>query len=278
MDYPTPVVVRSDTGAGLRAERSQRNPAATRASCGRRRMAFPSKPFRPLRKPRTTIYGSGPPAACCGSTERGSPSSTTATRRSCTKTASSHCSLRAMAACGSAPRAAALRATQNGKFRSYGAEDGLSDGFVRALYEDRGGTIWVGTDNGLLRFANGRLVRVDGIGNVPPLAVHAIAEDHRGGLWVGGSRLLRLDAGQVREYTLQGGRQPESREIHPRNTRWHRMGRHSLRPSSHASRRAQLRASCGHHADGSRAPADFRRNRCGSAPSARAFAAWWART
>jgi signal transduction histidine kinase/ligand-binding sensor domain-containing protein len=94
---------------------------------------------------------------------------------------------------------------QGGKFRSYGAEDGLSDGFVRALYEDRGGTIWVGTDNGLLRFSSGRLVRVDGTGNVPPLAVHAIARDQRGGLWVGGSRLLRLDAGNVQEYTLQGG-------------------------------------------------------------------------
>ncbi|HTV16218.1 MAG TPA: two-component regulator propeller domain-containing protein [Acidobacteriaceae bacterium] len=94
---------------------------------------------------------------------------------------------------------------QNGKFRSYGAQDGLSDGFVRALFEDRGGTMWIGTDNGLLRFAAGRLVRVDGTGNIPPLAVHAIAEDHSGGLWVGGSRLLRLDHGMAREFTLQGG-------------------------------------------------------------------------
>jgi signal transduction histidine kinase/ligand-binding sensor domain-containing protein len=94
---------------------------------------------------------------------------------------------------------------RNGQFRAYGAADGLSDGFVRALYEDRGGTIWVGTDNGLLRFSGGRLVRIDGVGNVPVLAVHAIAEDHLGGLWVGGSRLLRLDGGEVQEYTLQGG-------------------------------------------------------------------------
>jgi signal transduction histidine kinase/ligand-binding sensor domain-containing protein len=93
----------------------------------------------------------------------------------------------------------------NGQFRSYGASDGLSDGFVRALFEDRGGTIWVGTDNGLLRFADGRLVREDGAGNIPAIAVHAIAEDHRGGLWVGGSRLLRLANGEMQEYTLEGG-------------------------------------------------------------------------
>jgi signal transduction histidine kinase/ligand-binding sensor domain-containing protein len=94
---------------------------------------------------------------------------------------------------------------QNGRFRSYGTQDGLSDGFVRALYEDRGGTLWVGTDNGLLRFAAGRLVRIDGAGTIPPLAVHAIAEDHLGGLWIGGSRLLRLNRGQAQEYTLEGG-------------------------------------------------------------------------
>ena len=93
---------------------------------------------------------------------------------------------------------------QGGKFRAYGAADGLSDGFVRALFEDRGGTLWVGTDNGLLRFAAGRLVRVDGDGDIPALAVHAIAEDQLGGLWVGGSRLLRLDRGGAREYTLEG--------------------------------------------------------------------------
>ncbi len=91
-----------------------------------------------------------------------------------------------------------------GRFQSYGAKDGLSDGFVRALFQDGAGTIWVGTDNGLLHFADGRFVRVDGVNGVPALAVHAIAEDHRGGLWVGGSRLLRFDHGASREYRLPG--------------------------------------------------------------------------
>jgi ligand-binding sensor domain-containing protein/two-component sensor histidine kinase len=91
-----------------------------------------------------------------------------------------------------------------GRFQSYGLKEGLSDGFVRALYEDRGGTIWVGTDNGLLRFADGRFVRVDGVNGEPTIAVHAIAEDRQGGLWVGGSRLLRFENGVSREYALPG--------------------------------------------------------------------------
>src|ERR1700677_1124834 len=50
---------------------------------------------------------------------------------------------------------------QAGQFRSYGSQEGLSDGFVRALHEDQAGTIWVGTDNGLLRFGRDRFERVD---------------------------------------------------------------------------------------------------------------------
>jgi ligand-binding sensor domain-containing protein/two-component sensor histidine kinase len=93
---------------------------------------------------------------------------------------------------------------EEGRFQSYGTKDGLSDGFVRALYQDRAGTIWVGTDNGLLRFDDGRFVRVDGVNGEPAIAVHALAEDHRGGLWVGGSRLLRFEQGASREYRLAG--------------------------------------------------------------------------
>lgn len=91
-----------------------------------------------------------------------------------------------------------------GRFQVFGAQDGLSDGFVRALLEDRQGTIWVGTDNGLLRFAGGRFKRVDGLDGRPAIAVHAIAEDHLGRLWVGGSRLLCFDQDELREYHLPG--------------------------------------------------------------------------
>ena len=94
---------------------------------------------------------------------------------------------------------------RSGQFRSYGAREGLSDGFVRALHEDRAGTIWVGTDNGLLRFVGDRFERVDNTNGVAPIAVHAIAADHEGGLWVGGSRLIRLNGSTVREYPLDGG-------------------------------------------------------------------------
>jgi ligand-binding sensor domain-containing protein/signal transduction histidine kinase len=94
---------------------------------------------------------------------------------------------------------------RSGNFQVYGPDEGLKDGFVRALYQDSHGTIWVGTDGGLLRFAGDKLEHVDSLNGIPSLSVHTIVEDHLGGLWVGGNRLLRLSGNQVHEYHLAGG-------------------------------------------------------------------------
>ncbi|MGO9862696.1 MAG: two-component regulator propeller domain-containing protein [Terriglobales bacterium] len=93
---------------------------------------------------------------------------------------------------------------RNGAFRAFSSKDGLTNSFVRSVYQDRAGRIWIGTDNGLFQFRGGRLERVDDSATVPLLAVHAIYEDHEGGLWVGGSRLLRLKGNSVVEYHLAG--------------------------------------------------------------------------
>ncbi|MGD0348516.1 MAG: two-component regulator propeller domain-containing protein [Terracidiphilus sp.] len=91
-----------------------------------------------------------------------------------------------------------------GQFRSWTAREGLSNDFVRSLAEDAKGNIWAGTDNGLLRLDGGRFVRVDGAGDVPTLAVHKIYLDRDGGLWVGGSKLIRMSGGTVTEYMMRG--------------------------------------------------------------------------
>jgi ligand-binding sensor domain-containing protein/signal transduction histidine kinase len=96
-----------------------------------------------------------------------------------------------------------------GQFRSWTAREGLSNDFVRSLAEDANGNIWAGTDNGLLRLSSGnvgggRFMRVDGAGDVPTLAVHKIYLDRDGGLWVGGSKLIRMSGGTVTEYTMRG--------------------------------------------------------------------------
>lgn len=86
---------------------------------------------------------------------------------------------------------------RDGAFHHYGATEGLTCGFIRAVKVDSKGVIWIGTDNGLFQLRNAtasHAVRVDIAGTVPssaiPLAVHALAEDEQGRIWAGGSRLL----------------------------------------------------------------------------------------
>jgi ligand-binding sensor domain-containing protein/signal transduction histidine kinase len=93
---------------------------------------------------------------------------------------------------------------KDGSFRSYADEQGLTNGFVRSVYQDHTGTLWIGTDAGLFRLDADRVVRVDGTGDVPLLAVHAIYEDHLGRLWVGGSRVLMIQGTRCQEFHLGG--------------------------------------------------------------------------
>jgi diguanylate cyclase (GGDEF)-like protein len=70
------------------------------------------------------------------------------------------------------------------------ASQNLSNNQVRALYRDRRGRLWVGTENGLNRIdRDGRIVRFDFTPGDPnsigPGGVSAILEDRRGRMWVG---------------------------------------------------------------------------------------------
>lgn len=81
-----------------------------------------------------------------------------------------------------------LLRVRNGMVAVYSTHEGLTDGFVRKVFEDRRGRLWVGTDDGLFVREGDRLRRVDQ-GEIAPIAVHSIADDlgrrieaHRAGL------------------------------------------------------------------------------------------------
>jgi ligand-binding sensor domain-containing protein/signal transduction histidine kinase len=88
---------------------------------------------------------------------------------------------------------------QRGAFRGFGAADGLTNGFVRVIFEDKAQRLWVGTDAGLFRMQNEKLSRVDGRDSIPSINVHTICEDRAGRLLVGGWGLLILN-GQAATY------------------------------------------------------------------------------
>jgi len=92
-----------------------------------------------------------------------------------------------------------------GHFRSWAAPDGQRNDFVRVIAQDPNGTLWAGTDRGLLRFTGDRFEQVDRTASIPPISVHSICRDRAGYEWVGGWRLMRIGGKTGTLYSLGSG-------------------------------------------------------------------------
>ena len=120
-----------------------------------------------------------------------------------------------------------LISLREGVFRHFGVAEGLMDGFVRTVLEDRVGTIWIGTDNGLFQLVNGRAAkatRVDGTAGLPAMAVHALAQIADGAVWVGGSRLVALRGGGGERISARGQAWGDAGEVDPAGAGWNGVG------------------------------------------------------
>jgi signal transduction histidine kinase/streptogramin lyase len=88
---------------------------------------------------------------------------------------------------------------------SYGAEQGLENLHISALFEDNRSNLWVGTAGGLFRLRSDRFEPVEGS---PALqtAVMSLFEDRRGHVWAGTrGGLARFSDNDVRLYTRLDG-------------------------------------------------------------------------
>lgn len=71
--------------------------------------------------------------------------------------------------------------------------NGLSSRFVRSLYEQPDGTLWIGTyGGGLNRIAGGRVQRFDRASGLFDDVVSCMVADENGGLWLSGNRGISL--------------------------------------------------------------------------------------
>jgi signal transduction histidine kinase/ligand-binding sensor domain-containing protein/ActR/RegA family two-component response regulator len=68
---------------------------------------------------------------------------------------------------------------------AYTAEYGLSNDFVKAIYEDREGSLWVGTSVGLNRLKDGKFTPFTTKEGLADNMVRCIYEDWQGSLWIG---------------------------------------------------------------------------------------------
>jgi signal transduction histidine kinase/streptogramin lyase len=81
----------------------------------------------------------------------------------------------------------------NGQVRSYGVADGLPDAFVRAIWLDRDGNVWAGTNGGLARLEGSRFVTAHDGSSRDHEQVRCLFEDREGDIWVGANNgLTRL--------------------------------------------------------------------------------------
>jgi ligand-binding sensor domain-containing protein/two-component sensor histidine kinase len=90
---------------------------------------------------------------------------------------------------------------QRGVFHRFGAEQGLTNAFVRVIFEDHLGRRWIGTDAGLFRMEGETFERIDGRSGLPAILVHSICEDREGRLLVGGRGLLVLCGREAAYYS-----------------------------------------------------------------------------
>ncbi|MGZ4871049.1 MAG: two-component regulator propeller domain-containing protein [Candidatus Angelobacter sp.] len=89
------------------------------------------------------------------------------------------------------------------------SEDGLPQNSIQALLQTRDGYLWIGTQEGLVRF-NGVEFKVFNKSTTPAIRhndVRALYQDRDGALWVGtfGGGLVRYKDGQFSKYTVQQG-------------------------------------------------------------------------
>ena len=84
---------------------------------------------------------------------------------------------------------------------------GYTGGDVHALFEDRSGTLWIGTDSGLVRYRDGAFTAYGVTAGLAGGPVRAIHEDRDGTLWLGtyDSGLFRFRDGRFTRYTTREG-------------------------------------------------------------------------
>jgi len=75
-----------------------------------------------------------------------------------------------------------------GKWELYQAAQGLTDGVVHAIIEDRLGNQWFGTDRGVFRFDGVNWFRITVADGLADNQVRAIYEDRQGAIWFGTAR------------------------------------------------------------------------------------------
>ena len=101
-----------------------------------------------------------------------------------------------------------LASLRNGKIETFTSDDGLTSNLVLSLFEDREGSLWIGTEAGGLNLLKSKKFNTyttrDGL---PSDLVKAIYQDAQGGIWIGsnGGGLTLFKNGSFTTWTTRDG-------------------------------------------------------------------------
>jgi ligand-binding sensor domain-containing protein/signal transduction histidine kinase len=92
------------------------------------------------------------------------------------------------------------------RIERFTSADGLPDDFIRSLYSDRDGSLWIGTRHGLAHLAAGKFTSYSAMDGLGSDFIGAIFRSQQGDLWIGTSGgLSRFDHGAFINATVQQG-------------------------------------------------------------------------
>jgi ligand-binding sensor domain-containing protein len=94
-----------------------------------------------------------------------------------------------------------------GKCTMYSVRDGLANGDIKGLYEDKQGNIWIATLGGISRFDNGHFATWTAKDGLASNLALGFFEDPQGGMWIAtqGGGLCRFKNGQFATVTTRNG-------------------------------------------------------------------------
>jgi len=104
--------------------------------------------------------------------------------------------------------AGGLARWRNGKAESFTTGDGLTSNLVLSVFEDREGSVWIGTEaGGLNLLKTKKFITYTTQDGLPSDLVKAIYQDPQGGIWIGsnGGGLTRFYGGQFTTWTTRDG-------------------------------------------------------------------------
>ena len=94
------------------------------------------------------------------------------------------------------------------EWQTFTTSNGLSANIIRAIADDAGGNVWVGTEHGGLNLLHdGKVTAFQKINGCPSDNISCLHMDSDGVLWIGtiGNGLVRLSRGQWKHYTTKNG-------------------------------------------------------------------------